>query len=245
MIKLTKGLICTIVLLGLSSAAHAAKYKEIAVSNGGSIVGKVSAGSAKSQTKSYTISKDPQICGEGSREVPFVRVSGGAVLDAVVFLYKVKEGKPMPKGLAAVEVNQQKCQFHPFLSVMSNKGKLTAKNSDHTLHNIHAYELIGRARRTVFNVSQPTFGSKVTKKIKLRKGAGMKLECDAHDFMHGFVFVARNPYFSIVNDEGKFEIKDVPAGKYNIRVWHGLLGVKKSGTVEVKAGGAVTMNLSF
>ncbi len=241
----TRGLVCAIALVGLTTTVQAAKYKEIKVSNGGKIVGKVSAGATKATSKSYTISKDPKICGTGSRQVLFVRINGDAVLDAVVFLYKVKEGKPMPKGLAAIAINQQKCQFHPYLSVMSNGGKLTAKNSDHTLHNIHTYELIGRARRTVFNVSQPTAGDTVTKKIKLRKGAGMKIECDAHDFMHGFVFVARNPYYSVVNDKGEFEITDVPPGKYEIRVWHGLLGEKKGGSVEVSAKGTAKVKLSF
>jgi hypothetical protein len=245
MVKLAKGLICAVAVLGLTGVAHAAKYKEVAVDNGGKITGKVSAGAAKGETKSFTISKDPQICGEGTREVPLVRVNGDAIQDAVVFLHKVKEGKAMPADLAAIELNQEKCQYHPFLSVMSNGGKLTAKNSDHTLHNIHTYELIGKARRTVFNVSQPTFGDKVTKKIKLRKGAGMKVECDAHDFMHAFVFVAKNPYFSVVNDKGEFEITDVPPGKYEIRIWHGLLGEKKGGSVDVEAGGAATVELSF
>lgn len=243
--RLVQRLVGAVVILSLAGVSHAAKYKEIDVTNGGNIVGKVAAGAAKSEAKTFTISKDPEICGEGTREVPFVRVNGDAVLDTVVFLHKVKEGKPMPKELSKIEINQEKCQFHPYLSIMSNQGKLTAKNSDQTLHNIHTYELIGKARRTVFNVSQPKAGDVVTKKVKLRKGAGMKVECDAHDFMHGFVFVARNPYFAVVNDKGEFEIADVPPGNYKIRFWHGLLGEKKGGNVEVEASGTTKVDLSF
>jgi len=117
-------------------------------------------------------------------------------------------------------------------------------NSDPVLHNIHTYELIGRARRTVMNVSQPEKGNIVKKKIKLRKGTAMKVECDAHDFMHAFVFVAKNPYYAVVGKDGGFEIKDVPPGKYTIKVFHGVLGEKK-GTVEVKGGGAATVNLAY
>ena len=243
--KLVGSLICAAAVVGFTTSANAAKYKEVDVKDGGKIVGKVAAGSAKSETKSFTISKDPQICGDGSREVPFVRISGDVVHDAVVFLHGVKKGKPMPEDLKEITINQEKCSFHPFLSVMSNSGNLTAVNSDQTLHNIHTYEQIGNARRTVINVSQPKAGGKVTKKIKLRKGVGMKLECDAHDFMHAFVFVAKNPYFSVVNDKGEFEIGDVPAGKYKIKVWHGQLGEVEGGEVEVKAGGSTTVDLSF
>ena len=238
-------LICATAFVGIATNAYAAKYKVIEVSDGGAVVGKVAAGAAKAETKSYTISKDPEICGEGNRDVPFVRVNGDAVQDAVVFLDKVKEGKAFGDELKTVKLNQEKCEFSPYLSFMSNGGNLTAVNSDHTLHNIHTYEQIGNARRTVLNVSQPKAGDEVTKKIKLRKGVGMKVECDAHDFMHAFVFVAKNPYFTAVDENGGFKIADIPAGKYKIKVWHGFLGIVDGGEVEVSAGGETTFDLSF
>jgi len=232
-------------MLSFAATANAAAYKEIDVSGGGAIAGMVAAGSATTETKTFTISKDPEICGEGTRDVPLVRVNGDAILDAVVFLDKVKEGKAFPEELRSVTLTQEKCAFHPFLSVMANQGELTAVNVDHTLHNIHTYELIGKARRTVFNVSQPTAGDSFTKEIKLRKGNGVKIECDAHDFMHGFIYVAKNPYFAVVDDNGKFEIGDIPPGTYKIKVWHGQLGEIKGGKVEVTAGGVTTVDLSY
>lgn len=238
--------------LGLAAAiaasaglAEAKGYKEIEVSGGGTITGSVSAGANEAVTKSFTISKDTNICGEGTRDVNFVRVKDGMLQDAVVFLKDVKEGKPFPDELSALTLNQEKCQFSPALGVMRNKGELTAVNSDGTLHNIHTYEQIGKARRSVMNVSQPNQGDTVTKKVKLRKGDGMKVECDAHDFMHGFVFVAKNPYFSVVDENGNFSIDGVPAGKYEIMVWHGFLGEIEGGEVEVGDGGEVTVSLSY
>lgn len=241
---LLNAMIITGALVTAVTGAEAAKYKEITVSGGGSITGKVSAGSVKAESKSYTISKDTDICGTGNRDLPIVRVNGGAVLDAVVYLEKVKEGKAFPAALKKLTINQKKCEFLPYLSAMQNEGVLEAVNSDSTLHNIHTYELIKKARRTVLNVSQPEAGSVIEKKIKLRKGTVMKVECDAHDFMHAYVFVAKNPYYAVVNDKGEFEIKDVPAGKYKINVWHGALGTKK-GNVEVKGGAAASVNFSY
>jgi hypothetical protein len=31
-----------------------------------------------------------------------------------------------------------------------------------------------------------------------------------------------HPYFAVTAADGSFEIKDVPAGKYVVEVWHGL-----------------------
>ena len=235
---------CLLLGFAVVSGAAEAKYAVKAVSNGGTVSGKVALGSAKADTKKFTISKNPEICGTGTRSVPLVRANGDALNDAVVYLDKVKEGKAFPAGLKKITLNQSKCEFAPYLSVMANQGELEAINSDPVLHNIHTYELIGRARRTVMNVSQPEKGNMVTKKIKLRRGAGMKVECDAHDFMHAFVFVAKNPYFAVVNDKGEFEIKDIPPGEYTIKVWHGVLG-EKSGKVKVSAGGKATVDFSY
>lgn len=231
----------------LTANAEAAKYKEGSVDNGGSVSGHVAIGGAQPLVKTFTITKDPQACGDGSREVSEVRANNGALLDAVVYIDKIKKGKPFPAGLNKVTINQEKCAFKPFLSVMKNKGELEAINSDATLHNIHTYEFMdamNKKRRTVLNVSQPEKGNIVTKKIKMRRGVGMKVECDAHDFMHAYVFVASNPYFSVVDDNGNFEIKDIPPGKYAIKVWHGFLGTRE-GTVEIAAGGAAKVDFSY
>ncbi len=242
---LARGLVIAATTIGLVGLAQAASYKTIDVANGGKIIGKVSAGSAQEKTKSYTISKDPEICGKGTRDVALVRIKGDVLLDAVVYLHKVKEGKAFADGMNSITINQKGCEFTPALGFMANGGELTATNSDATLHNIHTYEQIGRARRTIFNVSQPNQGDKVTKKVKARKGVGMKVECDAHDFMHSFVFIAPNPYFAPVNEDGTFEIGNVPAGKYKISVWHGTLGIKKGGKVEVKADGTATVDFIY
>jgi len=236
----------TLAMVGLATMAGAKGYKEADVANGGSFVGTVAAGAAKEDTRTYTISKDTQICGEGSRDVRFVELNeNGTLKNAVVFLSNIKEGKAMPEELKKLTLTQEKCEFSPALGIMANKGELTAINSDHTLHNIHTYEQIGKARRTVMNVSQPNAGDTVTKKVKLRKGNGMKVECDAHDFMHSFVYVAKNPYFSVVDENGSFSIGDIPAGTYKVMMWHGFLGEKKIGEITVDAGGEVNMDLSY
>lgn len=232
-------------MLGLATSASAKGYKEVDVANGGSFTGTVSAGANEADSRSYTISKDTGICGDGTRTVNFVEVTEGMLMNAVVFLSDIDEGKAFPEELMSLTLTQEACEFAPALGVMANRGELTAVNSDHTLHNIHTYEQIGKARRTVLNVSQPNQGDVVTKEIKLRRGNGMKVECDAHDFMHSFVYVAKNPYFSVVDETGAFSIADIPAGTYEVMMWHGFLGEVEVGEITIEAGGEVTMPLTY
>jgi len=225
----------------ISLGANAAVYKVTDVKNGGTISGKVNFVGKDPAPSVFAITKDNNICGKGNRTIDFVKVSNGALSDVVVYLTKIKSGKAFGKKTG--KLNQSGCEFKPFLQIMHNKNNMEVVNSDPVLHNIHTYELMGRAKKTIINISQPEKGS-INKKIKLKRGAGMKIECDAHDFMHGFVFVAKNPYYSVVKKDGSFSINNVPAGKYKIRAWHGTLGEQK-GKVTVTAGGKATVDFNF
>ncbi|KHD08097.1 hypothetical protein PN36_18780 [Candidatus Thiomargarita nelsonii] len=225
-------------------AVNAARYKVVDVTNGGSITGKViflgSEADAQKHKKVYTITKDTDICGTGSREVEYVKVNKGALNDVVVYLDKVKKGKAWDKKNTTID--QKGCEFLPFFTVMANKGKLTAINSDPVAHNIHTYAIIGKAKKTMANVSQPVQGSQVTKTVKLKKrSTGLKVECDQHDFMHSFVFVAKNPYYARVAKDGSYTIKGIPPGKYKVKVWHGYLKDPRAKQVTVKAGKTKTV----
>lgn len=112
------------------------------------------------------------------------------------------------------------------------------------LHNIHTYEIIGKARRTLFNLGQPDQGSRLTKPIKLRRGEWVKVECDAHDFMHAWMFGAASPYAAITGPDGSFTIGDIPPGKYKMRVLHPVLGAQE-GEVTIAAKGRVEVTLEL
>lgn len=227
--------------IGFSVTADAAKYKEVAVTNGGSISGKVTFTGKDPAPQVYKISKNTDVC-DSSQEIDYVKVNNGALTDVVVYLHKVKSGKPFK--VAEGNLDQKKCRFLPFFSVMANKNNLVVKNSDAVAHNIHGYELFGSKKRTAFNVNQPDKDSILKKKVKLRRGTALKIECDQHDFMHGFVFVAKSPYYAVAGTDGGFTIDNIPPGTYTIKSWHGTLGEQKS-TIEVKAGGKATANFAY
>lgn len=227
----------------MSANVMAAKYKVVDVSDGGSISGKVTFTGDVPAPITYKISKDNDVCGEGNREVDYVRVNAGGLADVVVYLDKVKQGKAFKAEEKDAKIVQKGCEFQPFIQIMHNDNNAAIINEDSVLHNIHTYEIIGKAKKTAMNISQPDMGT-INKKVKLKRGVAMKIECDAHDFMHGFVFVAKNPYYARVADDGSYTIDNVPAGKYKIMAFHGTLGTQK-GKAEVTAGASQTVDFTF
>lgn len=226
-----------------SPSVLAAKYKVIDVADGGSISGKVSFTGKDPAPLVFKISKDNDVCGTGNREIDYVKVNGDALTNVVVYLEKVKQGKAFNAAEKDSTILQKGCEFLPYMQIMQNEGNAAIINEDPVLHNIHSYEIIGKAKKTVMNISQPDKGT-INKKIKLKRGVGMKIECDAHDFMHGFVFVAKNPYYAMVAENGSYTIDNIPAGKYKVRAFHGTLGTQK-GKATVAAGASQTVDFTF
>ena len=99
------------------------------------------------------------------------------------------------------------------------------------------------------NIILKIINSKFKKKLKMSKrffsNPGMvKITCDVHNWMVGYVAVSKHPYITVTGNSGKFEISDVPAGKYKIKVWHEKLG-KKEQMVTVKTSGKTELSIKM
>lgn len=88
----------------------------------------------------------------------------------------------------------------------------------------------GPSSSTIFNIGLAEKGSTLDKPIILRKpDSYVRLQCDQHEFMQSFFLPVTNPYYAVAKEDGTFEIKDVPAGKHTLIVWHPFAG---SGEIE-------------
>jgi len=234
-----------------ADAAKRPKYKEVAVSDGGTISGKVSFEGAvpADAIESIKITKNNDVCGDGDREVVWVDVKDGALRGVFVFLAKIKAGKKWAKPeLGTYLVNQKGCRFHPWAQVV-RPGPIIIRNSDAgVLHNINARELIGVekgrvVKKTLFNFGQPDPGD-LKDKIKPRRSSYIGINCEAHNFMFGFMMAPPHPYAVVVGEDGSYSIDNVPPGKYTLKAWHPTFGVKKV-KIKVDAKGKVETNFAF
>ena len=235
-----KALTSCAIAVGTLFLTQASFAYEAGAGGGGKITGKVAFKGAAPATKKLPITKDNTVCGNGEREIVEVNAKGGNLAGAVVYVAKIDKGKAwgdVEKPL----LDQKGCKFAPDVMVVKKDAELTVRNSDPVLHNIHTYEIIGAVRRTMFNVGQPDKGD-LKQPVKVRRANVVKIECDAHDFMHAWAFAADNPYAAVTREDGSFTLDGLPDGTYEVKAWHPVLG-EKSAQVTVK--GAATASFEF
>ena len=212
-------------------------YQEVMVSGGGTVRGNVVFnGTVKKKTILPT--KDKRVCGKLRKEPLILVGDGGAVKDSVVYLKGVESGKAWPDMMTRVPVLDQKgCQFEPHVQV-ARQGGLDIVNSDPVLHNTHGYY----GKRTAFNVALPEKDQKVNKVLK--SPGPVKVDCDAHGWMLGWVHVVDNPYFFQTGDDGTFSITDVPPGDYTLVAWQEWTGEIEI-PVSVAAGETIELDIDL
>jgi plastocyanin len=192
-------------IVGMTQASSAYEVGEVA--GGGSIKGKV-VFNGNVPTRTVVPTKDQAVCG-GVREEAEVKVgAGNGVGDAIVYLKEVAQGKPWPSTETPVLENKD-CLFLPAIQAIP-VGKLNVLNSDPVLHNTAGYY----GKRNAFNVALPNQGQTV--EVDLPRAGQVRVECDAHGWMLGFVYAVANPYYALTAEDGSFEITDVPPGKYTL-----------------------------
>src|SRR3989442_15332792 len=204
-------------------------YEAVAVSDGGTIKGKVLFQGSAPATRKVILTKDREVCGSGVREVDQILLGPDqAVQDAVVYLKNVEKGKAWDTRSATPHIDNVKCDFKPHVQVIA-AGDFEIVNSDPVLHNTHGFY----GRLTAFNVALPNQGQRITKALK--KSGLVRVECDAHGWMLGWVYVAENPYYAVTGTDGTFTMKNVPPGTHTVVAWQAHTGeVERPVTVKPK-----------
>lgn len=226
-------LLATALAAGTSITAQA--YEEGSVAGGGSLEGTVVFRDTV-PTRKIVPTKDTEVCG-GIREEPVMQIGPNqGVQNAVVHLSQVAKGKAWPTTKAS-QIDNLKCRFVPEIQVI-RAGKLDVVNSDPMLHNTHGYY----GKRTAFNLALPNQGQRIP--VELPRPGIVRIDCDAHGWMEGWIYVADNPYYAITGADGKFSITDVPPGNYTLVAFQPFIGpVQQSVTVAAGKPTPLTIEL--
>ena len=212
-------------------------YSTIDVRNGGTISGLITFTGQIPAIKEIKVNKDKKVCGNHkAKETLVVDTNSKGIKNAVVYLKEIRTGKKWEITENSIAMDQKGCMFSPHVIVVPAGQKFNMLNNDGILHNVHTRSEINAE----INKAQPKFLKRL--KLSFEEPEFIKVTCDVHNWMQGWIIVAEHPYYTITDDTGKFELNDVPAGSYTMEIWHESLG-QQSKQVEVKAGEAVRVDV--
>jgi plastocyanin len=160
------------------------------------------------------------------------------VRNTLVFVKDGLAGKKFEAPKEAVVLDQIGCEYVPHTFGIMAGQPLKVRNDDDTNHNIHFLPKVNQEQ----NFSQPKKG--LEKDITLQAEAPFKVKCDVHPWMGAYIGVFEHPFFSTTNEEGVFELKGLPDGKYTIEAWHAQFG-SQTATVEVKSGETKELDFTY
>lgn len=154
--------------------------------------------------------------------------------NAVVYIEKVEGKFEVPEKKPVI--NQKKMKFVPHVLPILVGTTVDFLNSDSVNHNVFSPD------KTADKMNLGTWGKGGKKSFTFKKTGIVTLLCNVHPEMLGFIIVLQNPYFALTDKDGKYSIKDIPAGTYTIKVWREK-GKVITKSITVPAKGAVTLDL--
>ncbi|MBI4461143.1 MAG: hypothetical protein HY648_13940, partial [Acidobacteria bacterium] len=140
-------------------------------------------------------------------------------------------------GPATVEIVQRNQEFEPELLIVPVGTTVSFPNHDPIFHNIFS---LSKARQ--FDLGYYPEGE--TRKVKFEKPGIVQIYCHIHSDMSAAIVVAPGRWYAQPGQDGAFVLRDVPAGNYQIVVWHKSAGFYRK-AVQVSESGAATVSFEI
>ena len=224
---------------GGTAAPAAATAAAPAVADAATLTGTIKFAGAAPAMPSIQMNADPycqsQHSGAPAKDEEVVVGPGGELANVLVY---VKNAPAGPASSAPAVIDQHGCQYHPHVQAVEVNQPIQIKNSDATLHNIHAMPTVNSA----FNEGQPVQGMVSTKKFDKAEMKPFRIKCDVHGWMKSFMVVLPHPYHSVSQMNGTFSIGNLPPGNYTLVAWHEKYGQQEQ---QVTVGAKEQKAVSF
>ena len=201
----------------------------------GTIKGSVRYVGAPVERKKFPVTIDQYLCGKEKQAEDLVLSSSAGIHNVVVSLHGLPAGLKWPENPPPTKMDQRQCVFVPRVVVVPVGGMVEFMNSDRLMHNVRS----GGKENPPFNRAQPHAR---TIAIGFKNPEVVRVDCDLHSWMRGWVVVAEHPFYVVTNEQGEFVFENVPAGKYTLQVWQETLG-KVNQEIVVAGDGATSVTV--
>ncbi len=157
---------------------------------------------------------------------------------AVIYISKI-EGKTFAPPKQHAKIDQKNLVFDPHILPVVKGTTVDFHNSDDVLHNVFTPDDCAEK----FNLGTWPKGESKSYTFK-NPGCISVMLCNVHPEMEAYILVLETPYYAVSEKDGSYKIKDVPAGKYTLKIWHEKLK-EMSVELTVSGTGAITQDFEL
>lgn len=143
--------------------------------------------------------------------------------------YPVPERHPL--------LDQRNLEFHPRVLPILAGTTVDFPNRDNLFHNVFSY-----SKTKEFDLGR--YPRNDSRSVTFDEPGVVRVYCDIHSHMNATILVLPNPYFAVPADDGAYQIRHIPEGKYTLVVWHDRDVVERRPVV-LKAGETLELNFTF
>lgn len=144
------------------------------------------------------------------QQIQILDQQGQPLADAVVELLD-----PANKAYRSkhAEVAQQDLTFRPFVSAVQAGTPVDFPNQDKTRHHVYSF-----SPAKVFELK--LYADKPEAPVLFDTPGIVALGCNIHDYMQAYVYVGESPFLAVTDEQGIATINEIPAGAYQLKLWH-------------------------
>ena len=164
---------------------------------------------------------DPFCAKTPMKEEEVVVGPGGGLKNVVVRVTKGVSGHYDPPAAAAT-VDQSACMYRP--RVQGDRPRPAGPDQEQRPDAAQHPRLQGRRRRC--STRRRSRACRRWPRSSSDADQIVKLKCDVHPWMTGYVLVSSHPFFAVTGDDGSFKITGLPPGSYTVEAWHERFGAK-------------------
>ena len=146
-----------------------------------------------------------------------------AVISAVPATGSAPRSPRPPAAVPMAVMDQQNKEFVPYVLPVEVGTAVNFPNNDKIKHHVYSFSPAKK-------FELPLYTTPPEPMLFDRPGV-VALGCNIHDWMVAYIVVVPTPYFTKSSAKGNWQIANVPAGDYDVQVWHPLLR-SETGTVQ-------------
>jgi hypothetical protein len=113
-------------------------------------------------------------------------------------------------------IDQPCCMFVNRITLARVGDTLVVKNSAPVAHNF----FWDSGNNGAHNVTVPKMEQWKMPAALVKEAPPIQYKCTIHGWMTGYVRIFDHPYYALTDENGNFEIKNAPVGKFRIVYWH-------------------------